>query len=281
MQKITVLGNCVGERMLLLLQAWPGFSERYTVERFRILPHIDERYFAKVAERARQCDVIFTQPLFRYGPCNTEALRRDLRRGQKLIVFSSPLFPAYFPDVCHLSGMEDLKSPKVLEWDSSIIFSCYAQGVPVSAVADIYTSHWLFQKEHVKNQIYASLENYCLREEGVDLSTLLYCVRQWRATKLFHSPRHPADCLLEVMGQLMGHALGLPQGASMPAELTFSATQWPVITRNHTYFSFPEQAYFVVDGGRRSIEDMAREYYALYAAYPQVVAANRHALVAV
>lgn len=276
---LTILGNCVAERLLLMLQEYPGFSDSYALKRFPIIPHIDQRDLAQVAHIARQCDIIFTQPLFRYGPCNTDELRKNLRPEQKLIVFSSPKFPAYFADLCDFHGMTDLATPKVMEWDSKIIFSCYVRGVSIFAVEDIYTSHWLFHREYIEEQLEESIRSYLCREQGVDLSTKSYFTKNFTKTKLLHGPRHPVDAFLTMMRDLMVDALDLKRAEQPPEPLTFSFNQWPVITRHHTYFSFPEQNYFVVSGQRFSIEDIAMAYYNFYKFNPQVVEANRHQVI--
>lgn len=273
---ITILGNCVAERLLLMLQEYPGFSDRYTLKRFRIIPHIGRQYLDKVASLAGQCDIIFTQPLFRYGPCNTDEIRKNLRPGQECIVFSSPHFPAYFPDSCSFGGMKDLVFQKVMEWDSKIIFSCYVRNISVFDVEDIYTSHWLFHKEYIGKQLDTSIDSYLVRENGVDLSTRSYFIKNFMKTRLLHSPRHPVDSFLGVMCDLMVDALGLQRVEQAPDALSFDFNQWPMITRHHDFFSFPEQSYFVISGQRFSIEDIAMAYYKFYKLHPHVVEANRH-----
>jgi len=280
-QRVMVLGNCVAERLQFMLLKYPGFSETFAIT--PALPiHTLTRpeQWQALADEALFCDIIFTQPLFSFGPCNTTELRKTLGQktqdaGGRLILFSSPNFEAYFPDAIVLKGKEKLRFNPILDWDSSIIFSCFCNGVSIFDVKEIYCNHPLFHPAAADHKIAASLELHLQREKGLDVATKNHVIRNYRQAKLFHSPKHPADALLGMMLRDMAASLGLDPGVPLPPMDGFGFNQWPVITRHHKRFAFPEQDYFILAGKRCSLEDASMAYYNFYEFHPHVVEANR------
>mgnify|MGYP001055764810 FL=1 len=277
-QRVIVLGNCVADRLRHMLEAHPGFKDAYTLTR---APMIHTQRTATqtdaLAAAAAECDIILTQPLFNYGRCNTARLRAALRPEQRLHVFSAPNFEAYFPDVLHLEGKGPYVSSTPLEWDSKIIFSCFIAGVPILDVEDIYLNHPLFHESAVRAALERTLEIYARREQGVDIGTEDFMLRNFAAHKLFHTWNHPAGSLLAVMLGRLLRVLGLPRdaGCLSLARDGFGFNQWPVITRHHGVFRFEEQPWFVVAGQKFAIGDIAMAYYNFYEAHPDVVERNR------
>ena len=286
-QRVMVLGNCVAERLQVMLSRYPGFSDAFSMTPAPPIHALAKpEQWQVLADEALSCDVIFTQPLFRFGPCNTAELRKNLGQeaaeaGGRLILFSSPNFEAYFPDAVLFTGKENLRFPPILDWDSSIIFSCFCKAVPIFDVADLYCNHPLFHPASVDQRIAAALESYLQREQGLDIATQNHVIRHYRQTKLFHSPKHPVDSLLDRMLRAMAERLGLDAGAPLPAVDGFGFNQWPVITRHHVRFAFPEQTYFVLAGKPCGLEDAAMAYYNFYEFHPHVVEANRDSIIAV
>ncbi len=276
-RRVMVLGNCVAERLCRMLAKYPGFADAFTMLPAPMIHTVtDPVRLQTLATEARACDIVFTQPLFGFGPCNTEELRKSLRpEAQRLILFSSPDFEAYFPDVIRLKGKENLRFEPVFDWDSSIIFSCFCAGVSIFEVEEIYRNHSLFQAEAVEQVVVSALETYVRREQGLELSTKSFVLRNYAGTRLFHSPKHPVDSFLLMMLRDMAAALGLDRNAPAPAVDGFGFNSWPVITRHHGRFAFPEQDYFHIAGQRCSLEDVAMAYYNFYEFHPHVVEANR------
>ena len=286
-QRVMVLGNCVAERLQFMLSRYPGFSDAFAMAPappIHTLTQLEQ--WQVLADEALSCDVIFTQPLFSFGPCNTAELRKTLGQGTseaggRLILFSSPNFEAYFPDAALFKGKENLRFQPILDWDSIIIFSCFCNAVPVFDVAAMYCNNPLFHPASVDQQIAAALELYLQREQGLDIATKNHVIRNYRQSKLFHSPKHPVDSLLCMMLRDMAERLGLDSGAPPPSVDGFGFNQWPVITRHHTRFAFPEQNYFILAGKQYGLEDVAMAYYNFYEFHPHVVEANRDKIIAV
>ena len=178
-----------------------------------------------------------------------------------------------------------MKLEPVFDWDSQILFSCFLQGISIFAVEDIYVNHPLFSADSMRANIATSLEEYMLREQGVDMATAPHVIRTFARKKLFHSPKHPVDSFLHLMLQQFAGALGLDDPGknsdTFLEEDSFAFNQWPVITRGHGLFHFQEQPYFVVAGQRFSIEDVAMSCYTFYEFNPHIVAANRDRAIAV
>jgi hypothetical protein len=285
-QRVMLLGNCVAERLQSMLLRYPGFCEAFALSPAPAVHTTAPEQWQALADAALGCDIVFTQPLFNFGPCNTAALRETLEQrppktGTRLILFASPNFTAYFPDAVPLSGKEKLRFKPILDWDSSIIFSCFCSGVSVFDVAGIYCDHPLFHPASADQMIAEALESYLQREQGLDVGTQGHFVRHYKQTKLLHSPRHPVDALLGMMLRDMAASLGLDPGAPQPSVDGFGFNQWPVITRRHQRFAFPEQDYFILAGKRCSLEDVAMAYYNFYEFHPHVVEANRDKIIAV
>lgn len=275
-RRVMMLGNCVAERLCRMLAGYPGFVDAFIMLPAPMIHTVtDPARLRNLAEEARTCDIVFTQPLFSFGPCNTDELRKSLRPNTRLILFSSPDFEAYFPDVIHLKGKENLRFEPALDWDSSIIFSCFLAGVPIFEVETFYRNHLLFQTEAMEKTVASALETYVRREQGLDLSTKSFVLRNYAGTRLFHSPKHPVDSFLLMMLRDMAAALGLDPNAPAPAVDGFGFNSWPVITRHYGRFAFPEQDYFHIAGQRCSLEDVAMAYYSFYEFHPHVVEANR------
>ena len=322
-QRVMVLGNCVAERLQFLLPEYPGFARSFEIVPAPMIHTLTkpEQWHA-LAEEALSCEIIFTQPLFSFGPCNTAELRKALEqgtrksaaagspasiprqpeeqvskeeyapqhdpmpaaaepKGKRLILFSSPDFEAYFPDVIWLKDKENLRFKPILDWDSSIIFSCFCAGISIFDVEDIYRNHPLFHPAAMDKKIAAALELYLQRENGLDISTKARVIRNYAQTKLFHSPKHPVDSLLGMMLRDTAVALGLNAEAPLPDIDGFGFNQWPVITRHHSRFSFPEQDYFMLAGKRCGLEDVAMAYYNFYEFHPHVVEANKDKIIPV
>ena len=286
-QRVTVLGNCVAERLQCMLARYPGFSEAFTMAPAPPIHTLKkpEQWQAQ-ADAALSCDIIFTQPLFNFGPCNTADLRKVLEREppetrRRLILFASPNFEAYFPDAIVFNGKENLRLDPILDWDSVIIFSCFCRGVSIFEVEDIYCNHPLFHPAAVDKTIAVALELYLQREKGLDITTKSHVIRSYGQTKLFHSPKHPVDSLLGMMLRDMAANLELNSDTPLPAVDGFGFNQWPVITRHHKRFSFPEQDYYMLAGKKCSIEDVAMAYYSFYEFHPHVVEANRDKIIPV
>jgi hypothetical protein len=286
-QQVMLLGNCVAERLQSLLSSYPGFREAFTLTPAPPVHTLTApEQWQALADAALACDIVFTQPLFNFGPCNTAELRKALEQNQpeagtRLILFAAPNFTAYFPDAVLLKAKDKLRFDPILDWDSSIIFSCFCSGVPIFDVADIYCQHPCFHPASLDQKIAAALESYLQREQDLDITTKNYVVHKYKHTKLFHSPQHPVDSLLGMMLRDMAASLGLDPGVPRPALDGFGFNQWPVITRHHQRFTFPEQDYFVLAGKRCSLEDVAMAYYNFYEFHPQVVEANRDKIIAV
>ncbi len=279
-RRVTVLGNCVAERLWHMLARWPGFDAAFEMIPAPMIHLVTAPgQWSPLAKQALGCDIIFTQPLFHFGPCNTAELRGALRGGQRLILFASPDFEAYFPDVIQLTGKENRRFDPVLDWDSAVIFSCFCRGISIFEVEDIYRNHPLFHLEAADRHIASSLETYLRREQGLDLSTKAFVIRNYSRTKLFHSPKHPVDSFLLMMLRDMADALGLDREAPAPIMEGFGFNQWPVITRHHRRFAFPEQDWFALAGRRCRLEDVAMAYYNFYEFHPHVVEANRDKII--
>lgn len=281
MRRVMILGNCVAERLQTLLASRSALQGAWEVvpapmiHRVAAGPEMDA-----LAARALQCDIVFTQPLFHYGACNTENLRAALPQ-ERVVVFSAPNFEAYFPDVLHLPAPravgEEQAFPPPLEWHSRIMLGCYTAGVPAADVEPLYVRHALFRAPAVQEALDKSWANYARREQGVELGTLPMVQQQYASAPLFHTWNHPGDEILHCLCAGMLHRLGVENAQALAAELCagqgFGFNQWPIITRHHKLYSFDERAYFTVAGQRVGIGDVAEGYYNYYRFHPQWVEA--------
>lgn len=273
--RVAILGNCVAERLQGMLPCCPSLRSRLQIARLPVVhTQKTEQEWCNTAKAALNCDIIFTQPLFRYGPCNTAELQAALRPRQRLVVFSSPKFTGYFPDLVTLDYENNYRLKPILDWDSSIIFSCFVKGVSIFEVEKIYLNHALFHERNMRLWLAKAFERYALREKNVEMQTGVYVIRNATKKKLFHSLRHPVDGMLRMMLEELAGQLGLPAPPEEFAVDGFAFNQWPVITRHHSLFGFPDQARFIIGGKRISIEDAAMAYYNFYEFNPQIVEAN-------
>ena len=195
------------------------------------------------------------------------------------MTFSAPNFDAYFPDVLSVPPLSVTRFPPPLEWHSRIILGCYMGGMPMLDVAACYLQHPLFRRASAEQAVEAAWRQYAVREQGVDLGTEAFVRRHATEMPLFETWRHPADALLRHMYQDMLHALDV-RGEADAAAQGFGFNQWPIITRHHGLYRFPERAYFRVAGQRVAIEDAAAAFYSFYDFHPAFVAQARQALAA-
>ncbi len=203
MPTLMLLGNCVAQRLERLVEAC-ATGEGSAGHGWRVLratpvyqlstgPSPDEA-LAALAAQARGCDLVFSQPLFHYGPCNTEELRARL--GDRLRLFAAPNFEAYFPDVLEVAPREPARFAPPLDWHSRIFVQCRAAGLPPEESGAIYLTHPCFREKAVAAALERTWRTYERREQGLDIGTLAVARRWYRREPLFHTWNHPAERLL-------------------------------------------------------------------------------------
>lgn len=213
MPTLMLLGNCVAQRLERLVEACapaagkgaggdaPGHGWRVLrampVYQLATGPAPDEALAAQAA-RAARCDLVFSQPLFRFGPCNTEELRARL--GDRLKLFAAPNFEAYFPDVLDMGApREPARVTPPLDWHSRVIVQCRAAGIPPEEAGAVYPAHPCFREKAVAAALERTWRTYERREQGLDIGTLAVARRWYRREPLFHTWNHPAERLMAVL----------------------------------------------------------------------------------
>ena len=288
MQRVIVLGNCVAERLALLLARVCGvLGAEWRVVQARPVFQIKERTEVDaLAARALKCHLVFSQPLFSFGPCNTAELGPRVREaGNRYVTFSAPNFEAYFPDVLSVPFADDRQAfLPPLEWHSRIIAQCFASGMPEEEAARVYPVHPLFREKAVAAAIEQSLARYEKREQGVDIGSLELVRQHYAAEPLFHTWNHPAerlllhllDGMLETMGMTAAQrqqGLAVVTDPAQVGDWGFGFNRWPIITRHHRLFAFDGRELFRVAGQDTSIEDTITAYYNYYRFHPKTYAA--------
>lgn len=295
MRRLMILGNCVGERLGACLSGIfnrlnptlaPG--QRWEVVYPPPVFHLSHDELARAARTAENCDIVFSQPLFSYGDCNTDLLRERL--GDRLITFSAPNFAAYFPDVIQLGPLaEPKKFEPPMEWHSKIIIQCRESGIEAGDIEKIYLNHPLFYPNAMKKRLDQCWRIYEKRETGVDIGTLAETRQYYALEPLFHTFNHPGDRLLRHLLHGMLMALGISScdadailaripfqengaDSSTWSECGFGFNAWPIITRHHKLFSFPGREWFRIDGTRVDITTAAIAWNKYYDAHPAIYA---------
>lgn len=292
MPRLIVLGNCVAERLTLLLEGLlserkaycPGISENWEVLHRKPVHNMLKEELEPLAAEALRCECVFSQPLFSFGPCNTAVLREKL--GDRLHTFSAPNFEAYFPDVMDIRPYgEVVKFDPPMEWHSKIIVMCKAAGIKPEDVGRLYPNHSLFKAGPVGKAIEHSLEIYEKRDTGVEIGSLEFVKNNYAREPLFYTWNHPGDALLKhLLGGMLG-VLGLSRSQSeeamthLPwagdsehgwAEWGFGYNEWPIITRWHDHFQFPGREWFRIGGEKLPISLAALGWYNFYDFHPQI-----------
>lgn len=271
MRRLIILGNCVAQRIAMLLQKVLKYSSAPAARLWELViapPVYNLSAFSKTPEDlaalARQCDVVFTQPLFNFGPLNT-AILKELP-GIQLHTFSAPNFEAYFPDVIHPSGKpEQEKFPPPLEWHSRIFLECKAAGASADQAEEIYFNHPLFRAPHMAAALEKAWAVYELREKEVEIGTLNLVRGNFSSEPLFFTWKHPGDRIIAALLKGFLERLGLSEGeiesamASIPflekadqphiwSEWGFGFNSWPIIARHHKFFNFKGREFFRTAG---------------------------------
>ncbi|MBD5538456.1 MAG: hypothetical protein HDQ94_00415 [Desulfovibrio sp.] len=313
MPTLMLLGNCVAQRLERLLEecaAAAGWRVLRATPVYQAATGPDpEGALTALATRAGTCDLVFSQPLFRYGPCNTEALAPRL--GDRLRLFAAPNFEAYFPDVLDIGpAREPERVARPFDWHSRVFVLCKAAGTPPEEAAALYPAHPLFRERAVAAALNRTWETYARREQGLHIGTL-DAARLWYAREpLFYTWNHPAERLMAVLLDGILRELGLtaagraaqlsragwqgpPPGAPPEEGLdaapgrsegrtgaapganagrpawSFGFNSWPIITRHHRLFAFPGRETFRVAGQEVGLADMALAWYNWYDLHPQ------------
>ena len=316
MPTLMLIGNCVAQRLERLLEegAVPAGADAGAGHGWRVLRVAPvhelargpepERALVALAEKAARCDLVFSQPLFNYGPCNTEELRARL--GDRLRLFAAPNFEAYFPDVLDIGApREPQRFAPPMDWHSRILVLCKAAARQPEEAAALYLAHPLFRERAVAAALARTWTTYERREQGLHIGTLAVA-RQWYAREpLFYTWNHPAERLMAVMLDGILKELGMgapgraawlsragwtagppgappkgppeaeaagapPQGPAAPAPAwTFGFNSWPIITRHHRLFAFPGRESFRVAGTEVDLATMALAWYNWYDLHPQ------------
>lgn len=318
MPGLMLLGNCVAQRLERLLELTAGPGEGTEGHGWRVVRATPVYQAATgpdggaaleaLAAQARACDLVFSQPLFHYGPLNTEALAPRL--GDRLKLIAAPNFEAYFPDVLDVPPQEEAERvARPFDWASRIFVLAKAAGTPPEEAAALYLAHPLFREQAVARALSRTWATYECREQGLHVGTLAVA-RQWYDREpLFYTWNHPAERLMAVMldgilgilgqsgperaAQLArvgwrGAAPDAPPGAltdkpggaapvagsgggqapQLPA-WSFGFNRWPVITRHHRLFRFPGRENFRVAGTEVDLASMALAWYNWYDLHPK------------
>lgn len=298
MRKVLVLGNCLSERLSMLLG--PVLADRNREkgagqqwELVRVPPVYNLPYagftLEKVAATAGQCDVVFTQPLFNFGVLNTHELGKIA--AIRLHTFSAPNFAAYFPDIVHpkkFAAQE--KFPPPLEWHSRIFLEFKASGINAAEVERCYLAHPLFGPRNMARVLEKSWDIYQGRDKDVEIGTLEIARRYFDSEILFYTWKHPADriirhILAEILFRLdftrteVENALRrvpFQEKSGQPDVWSywgFGFNAWPVISRNNLYFKFPGREFFRIAGQRQDIKTAALLWFHYYEQHPDIYAA--------
>lgn len=294
--KLIILGNCVGERLALLLTGLferqdyycPGLNVKWQVVSTPPIYNLKKDAWEGLFQEALKCDLVFSQPLFNFGPCNTDNLKKHL--GSKLHLFSAPNFEAYFPDaIGHSTFNLPEKFSPPLEWHSHIFILGFAAGLSPQEVAHIYPKHALFQKKHVMDAISKTLQRYELRETDVEIGTLEETLKNYADEPLFFTFNHPGDRIIRKLLTGMLSVLGMKDNDVINAlnhipwadkstdihawsEWGFGFNSWPIITDNHDLFNFQTRDWFRISGQQLSLAEAANEWYKYYQAHPAIFA---------
>lgn len=230
MPTLMLLGNCVAQRLEGLLRATAGPAVVGGAEGalkaaghgWRVLRSTPvhqaatgpdpEGALAALAAQAEACDLVFSQPLFNYGPCNTAELAPRL--GDRLRLMAAPNFEAYFPDVLALGPpAEPERVARPFDWHSRILVLCKAAGTPPEEAAALYLAHPLFRERAVADALTRTWATYARREQGLHVGTLAVA-RQWYGREpLFYTWNHPAERLMAVMLDGILKELGMGEAA--------------------------------------------------------------------
>ena len=213
MPTLMLLGNCVAQRLegLLMASAGPPVSGdaagpgghgwhvlRATPVHQAATGPDPEGALAALAAQAERCDLVFSQPIFNFGPCNTANLAPRL--GDRLRLMAAPNFEAYFPDVLNIGGpREPERFAPPFDWHSRILVLCKAASTPPEEAAALYLAHPLFRERAVAAALARTWDTYERREQGLHVGTLAVA-RQWYAREpLFYTWNHPAERLMAVL----------------------------------------------------------------------------------
>lgn len=231
MPTLMLLGNCVAQRLegLLMASAGPRVSGGAPSGAVEVAGHgwrvlratpvhqaatgpDPEGALAALAAQAEACDLVFSQPLFNYGPCNTVELAPRL--GDRLRLMAAPNFEAYFPDVLAIGPpAEPERVARPFDWHSRILVLCKAAGTPPEEAAALYLAHPLFRERAVADALGRTWATYARREQGLHVGTL-EVARQWYAREpLFYTWNHPAERLMAVMLDGILKELGMGEAA--------------------------------------------------------------------
>lgn len=200
MPTLMLLGNCVAQRLEgLLMACGHGWRVLRAKPVYQAAAGPDpQAALGALAAQAESCDLVFSQPLFHYGPCNTEELAPRL--GGRLRLFAAPNFEAYFPDVLDAGPpREPERFARPFDWHSRIFVLCKAAGTPPEEAAALYLAHPLFRERAVAAALARTWATYDRREQGLHIGTLAVARRWYAREPLFHTWNHPAERLMAVL----------------------------------------------------------------------------------
>lgn len=294
MPKVIVLGNCLAERLALLLDPIleKRNKEKSLESQWRLVkvPPVYNLPISgftreKVAELARQCDVVFTQPLFNFGALNTIEFRKT---NSRLHTFSAPNFDAYFPDIMHPQKFDEKEEfPPPLEWHSRIFLEFKAANGNLADLEDYYLAHPLFREKNMREALERSWSVYERRERDVEIGTLNIAREFYASEILFYTWKHPADRLIrhilsEILIRLDFSAteveatlarVPFQERADHPEIWSywgFGFNAWPTISRHSKIFSFPGREFFRFGGQQADILTAGLLWFKYYDHHPLI-----------
>ena len=294
MPKVIALGNCLAQRLTFLLEPIlearnKGKDAKSQWELVKVPPvyNLPLSGFARetVAELARQCDVVFSQPLFNFGELNTSELRKS---NLRLHTFSAPNFDAYFPDIIHPQKFEEKEEfPPPMEWHSRIFLEFKAANGDLADLENYYLAHPIFREKNLRDALERSWAVYERRERDVEIGTLNIARDFYASEILFYTWKHPADRLIRhILAEILRRLdFGETEVEATLARIPFQEridrpdiwsywgfgfNSWPVISRHSKIYSFPGREFFRVSGQRLDILTAGLLWFKYYDEHPLI-----------
>lgn len=206
MKKYTIYANCQGEALAKILSRETHFSNEYYHVNLPPVQALSSNDTNQVYATIADADLIIAQPVgevFRGPSLSTRSILSRAKDDCTILTLPSLYFDGYFP---HIGTLKCVDSPHSAPFN--LIHNYYyalmwAHGFEFSTAASLFTMLESHYADVASKFAYSSVEELRARESKNNTTIMLadFILCEFNKSRLFHTPNHPTNSLLEEVGR--------------------------------------------------------------------------------
>lgn len=206
MKKYTIYANCQGEALAKTLSRKTHFSNEYHHVKLPPVQALSSKDTNQVYATIADADLIIAQPVgegFRGPSLSTRSILSRAKGDCTILTLPSLYFDGYFP---HIGALKCVDSPHSAPFN--LIHNYYyalmwAHGFEFSNAESFFTMLEAHYANAASKFAYSSVEELRARESKNNTTIMAadFILCEFNRSRLFHTPNHPTNRLLEEVGR--------------------------------------------------------------------------------